>query len=37
LLPYYKARGVLRTVDGMASIEKVAKQVENMLTNGLTS
>lgn len=37
LLPYYKARGVLRTVDGMASIEKVAKQIENMLTNGLTS
>lgn len=37
LLPYYKARGVLRTVDGMASIEKVAGQIENLLTTDLTS
>jgi len=37
LIHYYERQGKLRTVDGMASIEKVAKQVENMLTNGLTS
>ena len=37
LLPYYKARGVLRTVDGMASIEAVAAQVEKALARRLTS
>ena len=37
LLPYYKARGVLGTVDGMASIEKVAGAVEKLLNGGLSS
>lgn len=37
LLPYYKARGVLGTVDGMASIEKVAGAVEKLLNSGLSS
>jgi adenylate kinase len=27
LLPYYKARGVLRSVDGMASMDAVYKQI----------
>ncbi|HEY4136380.1 MAG TPA: adenylate kinase [Alphaproteobacteria bacterium] len=31
LLPYYKARGVLRTVDGMAAIDKVAEEIEGVL------
>lgn len=31
LLPYYKARGVLRTVDGMAAIDEVARQIEGVL------
>lgn len=37
LLPYYKARGVLKTVDGMASIEDVAGQIEKVLAGSLTS
>jgi adenylate kinase len=37
LLPYYKARGVLKTVDGMAQIEKVAGQIESLLKSSLTS
>jgi adenylate kinase len=31
LLPYYKDKGVLRSVDGMASIEQVAAQIDNLL------
>ncbi|MFQ5984204.1 MAG: adenylate kinase [Alphaproteobacteria bacterium] len=31
LLPYYAARGVLRTVDGMATIDDVARQIEAIL------
>jgi len=31
LLPYYRARGILRTVDGMADIEEVARQIEAVL------
>ncbi len=31
LIPYYKAKGVLRSVDGMASIEAVAMQIDNLL------
>ncbi len=31
LLPYYKARGVLRTVDGMAGIDAVQGQIETVL------
>ncbi len=37
LLPYYKARGVLKTVDGMAPIDEVAGQIENLLNTSLTS
>ena len=32
LLPYYRDRGVLRTVDGMASIEEVGRQINEVLT-----
>jgi len=31
LLPYYRARGLLRSVDGMISIEGVATQIDNLL------
>jgi adenylate kinase len=37
LLPYYKARNVLKTVDGMAPIEDVTRQIEKVLATGLTS
>lgn len=33
LLPYYRARGVLHTVDGMASIDEVTRQIEAVLTS----
>ena len=31
LLPYYRAKGLLRSVDGMVSIEGVATQIDNFL------
>ncbi len=31
ILPYYKAQGRLHTVDGMAEMEDVAEQIENVL------
>src|SRR5438094_297601 len=31
ILPYYRARGILRTVDGMASIDEVTRQIEAVL------
>ena len=31
LLPYYRAKCLLRSVDGMASIEEVAIQIDNLL------
>ena len=31
LLPYYRERGVLRTVDGMADIDEVTRQIETVL------
>ena len=31
LLPYYLEKGVLRSVDGMASVENVAIQIDNLL------
>ena len=31
LLPYYSEKGVLRSVDGMRSIEDVATQIDNLL------
>jgi adenylate kinase len=37
LLPYYKARNVLKTVDGMAPIDDVTGQIEKVLPTGLTS
>jgi adenylate kinase len=34
LLPYYRDRGVLRTVDGMADIDEVTRQIETVLRAG---
>ena len=31
LLPYYKAKGVLRSIDGMSPIDQVAKEIEEIL------
>ncbi|HUN49904.1 MAG TPA: adenylate kinase [Candidatus Sulfotelmatobacter sp.] len=31
LLPYYRGRGILKQVDGMAGIEEVARQIEAVL------
>lgn len=31
ILPFYKAKGILRTVDGMAPIDEVTKQIEEVL------
>ncbi len=31
LLPYYKAKGVLSTIDGMAAIEQVAQAIDKVL------
>ena len=31
VLPYYKEKGLLRSVDGMASIEGVATQIDDLL------
>ena len=31
ILPYYRARGILRTVDGMADIDVVTRQIEAVL------
>jgi adenylate kinase len=31
LLPYYRARGVLTTLDGMAEIEEVTKQIDQVI------
>jgi adenylate kinase len=35
ILPYYRDRGVLRTVDGMAKIDDVTRQIEAVLRNGI--
>jgi adenylate kinase len=34
ILPYYRARGLLKTVDGMASTEEVARQIDRALDQG---
>ena len=34
ILPYYRARGILRTVDGMADIDAVTRQIEAVLRDG---
>ena len=34
ILPYYRDRGILRCVDGMAGIEAVAEQIEKVLAAG---
>lgn len=34
ILPYYRDRGVLKTVDGMAEIDEVTKQIEAILGIG---
>jgi adenylate kinase len=34
ILPYYRARGILRSVDGMADIDEVTRQIEAVLGNG---
>ncbi len=31
ILPYYRGKGVLRTVDGMAEIDEVGRQIETIL------
>ena len=31
ILPYYRARGILRTVNGMADIDEVTRQIERLL------
>jgi adenylate kinase len=31
LLPYYRGRGILKQVDGMADIDEVARQIEAVL------
>jgi adenylate kinase len=31
ILPYYRARGILRTIDGMAPIDEVTRQIEAVL------
>jgi adenylate kinase len=31
LLPYYRARGVLKTVDGMAAMDEVYRQIRAVL------
>jgi adenylate kinase len=33
ILPYYRAKGVLRSVDGMAGIDEVGRQIETILGN----
>jgi len=33
ILPYYAAQGILRTVDGMADIDEVSRQIDNGLAN----
>ena len=34
LIDYYRKRGVLKTVDGMADIGQVSRQIEDVLQGG---
>ncbi|HEX3861548.1 MAG TPA: adenylate kinase [Stellaceae bacterium] len=34
ILPYYRARGILRTIDGMADIDEVTRQIQAVLAGG---
>jgi len=34
ILPYYRARGILRSVDGMAPIDEVTRQIEAVVRDG---
>jgi adenylate kinase len=34
ILPYYRARGILRSVDGMAEIDEVAREIEAVIAGG---
>jgi len=34
ILPYYRVRGILRTVDGMADIDDVTRQIEAIIDSG---
>lgn len=34
ILPYYRSRGILSTVDGMADIDEVTRQIEAVLADG---
>ena len=34
ILPYYEARGLVRRVDGMASVDEVASQIDAILDGG---
>lgn len=34
ILPYYRKRGILRRVDGMAPVEEVTRQIDRILTLG---
>jgi adenylate kinase len=31
ILPYYRTRGILRTVDGMANVDQVTQQIESVI------
>ena len=37
LLPYYQSKNVLESVDGMADIDEVTRQIEQILENGVSS
>ena len=34
ILPYYEERGLVRRVDGMASVAQVARQIDAILDGG---
>jgi len=37
ILPYYRTRGILRRVDGMADIDTVSREIEKLLKCGAVS